>query len=215
MMKVIEAAIVRGTGRWEARRKAKEYKEVAEMTKDRTYIELANVYKYLAMGKKIISMTKAMELAGVHGNGLPVLAIANAHAKWAWYVHDAGRIYDKDGQWNHQACAFVSDYSINPAWNRRSTQATRRDTFRFSRFSVRPNSDKNRARVPIIPPQIRLGLRGEPSNYQILWEADWVQAPKDPLLLRRISRDCYVVMAQWDLTDVERLVLDRAAFEGE
>lgn len=61
--------------------------------------------------------------------------------------------------------------------------------------------------LPTIPPRLRPGsaLR----NYFILWEAEWTRrAPVDPMLLRRITRDCFAVVAHWYLTDVERAVLE-------
>ena len=46
-------------------------------------------------------------------------------------------------------------------------------------------------------------------RYFILWEADWQRrAPVDPALLRPVGGDLYVVVATWDLTDLERAVLN-------
>lgn len=65
--------------------------------------------------------------------------------------------------------------------------------------------------VPPVPPRFR--PRGALSRYAILWEAEWssvskhAPAPKDPALLRRITGSLYAVLAVWDLTDLERLVL--------
>jgi hypothetical protein len=47
----------------------------------------------------------------------------------------------------------------------------------------------------------------ELSNYHILWEADWEDAPVDPILLKQIDGNFFAVIAQWDLTNVERMVL--------
>jgi hypothetical protein len=61
--------------------------------------------------------------------------------------------------------------------------------------------------VPIVP----LGERPKRAlaNYHILWEAEWTKAvPIDPFLLRRIGKsDMWLVLAMWDLTEVERAAL--------
>jgi len=61
--------------------------------------------------------------------------------------------------------------------------------------------------VPLVPVHLR-PKRGL-ANYHVLWEAEWERiVPRDPLLLRQIGRgDMWLVVAQWDLTEVERAAL--------
>lgn len=217
MLEMLTKAVVPYESKYAARRKSKEYAECAEKTKDRRHQELANVYSHLSTGKRIISINKAMEIGGVNQHGLPVFAIAAAHAKWVWFKYDAGWTKDEHGWTVDPASAFLSDYNVNPSWNHRTVRiakSLKRDVFRFRRalFPIRISQDI-RARVPLVPP--KHVPRWPLKNYQILWEANWQSAPKDPLLLRRISREFFVVEAEWDLTDVERLVLEMAAFSGE
>ena len=63
------------------------------------------------------------------------------------------------------------------------------------------------AQVPIIPLHLR-PKRGI-ENYHVLWEAEWRPIPaRDPYLLRRIGKaDLWLVVAQWDLTEVEKAAL--------
>jgi hypothetical protein len=204
-----------GVSRSAAARMRHQHDEMYQKTKDKRHSELANVYLQLSRGYKLISINKAMETAGVKPDGLPVLAIANAAARWVWYEYDAGMTLDPDGKWRHPMAAFVSDYSINPGHNTRGFSAARKtDLFRFNRklFPVRPDG-KPVARVPIVPPKHL--PRGALKNYQILWEADWKKAPVDPLLLRRVSRDFFIVLAEWDMSPIERLVLEMGSFAGE
>jgi hypothetical protein len=70
------------------------------------------------------------------------------------------------------------------------------------------------AMTPLVPIHLRPKPRqGNPqgalANYHILFEAEWRPVPpKDPLLLRRVGQaDLWVVLAAWDLTEVERAVL--------
>ena len=64
-----------------------------------------------------------------------------------------------------------------------------------------------KAIVPIVPPQFRPA--GSLKRYFILWEADWEEVPRDPMLLRYLGGDLFAVLAVWDLTEIERTVLAR------
>ncbi|HEY0545292.1 MAG TPA: hypothetical protein VGC91_07960 [Pyrinomonadaceae bacterium] len=67
--------------------------------------------------------------------------------------------------------------------------------------------------VPLIPFHLR--PKDDLSKYFILWDvAEWREvyypprAPHDPLLLERIAHPIYVVVAQWDLTELEQRILE-------
>lgn len=68
------------------------------------------------------------------------------------------------------------------------------------------------ALVPPIPFHLR--PNGDASKYFILWEVEkWEEyrsprAPGDPLLLERIAHPIYVVVAQWDLSELEKRILE-------
>jgi hypothetical protein len=61
--------------------------------------------------------------------------------------------------------------------------------------------------LPLIP--IKYRPRRAMENYHVLWEATWEPVPPvDPFLLRRIDEsDLWLVLAMWELTEVERSVL--------
>jgi hypothetical protein len=67
--------------------------------------------------------------------------------------------------------------------------------------------------VPIVPPRHRPAVATTLASYLVLWEVDtWTWAspplpPGDPALLRHVGGDIYAVLATWDLTELERLVL--------
>jgi hypothetical protein len=69
------------------------------------------------------------------------------------------------------------------------------------------------AMVPIVPPKHRPRRASSLDAYLVLWEVEaweWSSPPRppyDPALLRRIGGDIFAVLATWDLTDLERLVL--------
>lgn len=68
---------------------------------------------------------------------------------------------------------------------------------------------RGQVNVPIVPLPIR-PQRWLLDQCLTLWEVEnWEQPPTDPLLLRKLTSGSwlYVVLAQWDLTPLERMVL--------
>jgi hypothetical protein len=69
------------------------------------------------------------------------------------------------------------------------------------------------AMVPIVPPKHRPAQATTLASYLVLWEVEewaWTKVPQppgDPALLRRVGGDIYAVIATWDLTELEKLVL--------
>ncbi len=217
MLESLKAAVL--SPRSSTYRKLQEYEE-AYKTNPIRYGEILQVYRALWKGKTVISVNLAMEAAGINLDGSPVLAIANATARWCWFVRAAGRIYDPGHHsWSHPASAFVSDWSVNPGYRNRilcAERATKGTRFRFLQdFFPVYLPDELQARVPMVPPGKIPRKNAAMENYVILWEADWQKAPRDPVLLKRITREYFTVEAEWDLTDVERMLLETAAYAGE
>ena len=163
--------------------------------------EIQRAYQLLAKGKLIIRALESVTRAGVNNEGLPKLAIAVAAAKTCHLnrMRDGG-------------CTMSDDQ-----WRRRKTRvfSWRIDSFKFPAESFPLRWDRkgyasqsdHKAQVPLIPIDVRpkRGLQ----NYHILWEAEWrPEPPRDPYLLRRIGKaDLWLVVAHWDLTEVERAAL--------
>lgn len=77
--------------------------------------------------------------------------------------------------------------------------------------------------VPLVPPKARPRRNAALRNLLTLWEVeDWQwteqarpRTPVDPALLQHVGGDIYAVLATWNLTELERLVLtDRRPAEG-
>jgi len=147
--------------------------------------EIARAYGHLARGKVIIRALHAIEQAGLDEQGLPRLAIARADIRKITCT-----------SWNGHL-ELKSDEPYTRARN--------------GNFSIRmPGSSINtrraRADVPMIPVDVRPQKHLE--RYHILFEADWHDYPVDPYLLRRIGQaDLWLVLAEWELTDLERAVM--------
>ena len=78
-----------------------------------------------------------------------------------------------------------------------------------ARDPVHPTWDLMRksieAPTPVIPPKhIQKG-----DHLYLLWEVEhWIPAaPKDPLLLRRITNNLFVIYAHWNTTKLERAII--------
>ncbi len=62
------------------------------------------------------------------------------------------------------------------------------------------------ASVPYIPPEYR---EAATLDRFLLWEAEWHGLqPRDPMLLEHLFGHFYAVVAEWNLTSLERAVLD-------
>jgi hypothetical protein len=148
--------------------------------------EIAKIYRQIAKGKTVISVHDAIRAAGLDDQGRPKLAIMRADQESvrcsAW--SSAEVIFTNEER------SRAADWHFEISWpNRQRTCAA-----------------NLRALLPRIPPKYR-PPQGTLGGYHILWEADWTAIPRDPYLLKRIGKDAWVVLAAWDLTDVEVSVL--------
>lgn len=178
-----------------------------------------DVLKKVELGRTLLNVQLAMRSSGQDAQGRPKLAIANAAAKWCFFSRDEGVRRDEDGQWSHPISRFYSCFDNNPGWlserTKRLTGRNNRFTFLRNMFPIAlpKNSRPPRARVPTVP--LHLRPRGDLGSYAILWEAEWESMPIDPFLLRRVTADWFVVVAHWDLTPLERMVMEEAVYRGE
>ena len=158
---------------------------------------IKRVYRELSLDHRVINVNDAIENAGRDAEGLPRLAVARADQEWC------------------RLSRYYVNSKIGNQWLFFNTTNRGKIYFRYPvPESVRPRDSNlnRRAMVPLIPPNVR--PEGHLSKYWILFEAEWKPVPPvDPILLRRVGGPFFVVLAHWDLTDVERSVL--GAFRRE
>lgn len=161
--------------------------------------EIRSAYQKLAQGKLVIQAIKSVVDAGLGADGLPKLALARA---------DADRCQlraRRDG-----SAEMESVTRRRQAKRSRSLISFAEGSFPFREELFQKQGyrflDKD-ALLPLVP--IHLRPKRAMSNYHILWEAEWRRAaPVDPILLRRLGKgDLWVVLAVWELTEVERAAL--------
>jgi hypothetical protein len=156
--------------------------------------EVQRIYKALASGGHFIDAGQAIVKAGApsHYAG-PRLAISKATNKECWSYGNTAHtaLFDREP-------GFSSLFESGQA--------------KPAPFAVLPFKSsfltKMKAVVPPVPPK-HYPKDVSPDKCMILWEAEWTaKAPVDPALLEPIAGINFCrVLAQWDLTDVERMAL--------
>lgn len=179
-----------------------EYIDAAKKNNDKIYQDLRKAYNQLRKGLQIIDINKVILAGGRHENYCPKLAIAQARTKNVnCLVHQGGDV------------SF-----INPkdswGWSvRKATDVVISKCFPEIPQNAFPNQYtheiKVSAPVPMIPAKLLPPYLG--SDFYILWEVEeWKKVPPvDPYLLRRITSNFFVVLAGWNLTELERAAMAR------
>ena len=192
--------------------KAKEaWKEYVQLLKEHSDDEGAKVlkqaYYHASKGRKIIDIYQAMQDAGLNKEGWPNLAICRADAIEGCYQ----RREKGAGLFHHE------DLSRWAATANRNSVRLLEGTFMDMPVQKWPEENKNYryATIPTIPAGCY--PKGKLENYYILWEVEqWHEKsqipipPIDPFLLKRLSPNLFVVLAEWDLTPLERAVIKGA-----
>jgi hypothetical protein len=181
----------------------REYRAAFMAERNRIDGELMRGYKALAEGKTLVSLTEAIRTGGVDELLRPQLAIARADEREVRMRREAdGRVrYEPSSR-----MARSDDRVLLVPTGALPAIESGSDSWR------EPWAQPWFARLPFIPPKYRPPHALE--NYHLLWEAEWhsrsgVAQRRDPVLLRRIGGDLFAVVAAWDLTELEKLVLAR------
>lgn len=159
--------------------------------------EIRRTYQRIAQGKTVIKAIDSIVKAGLNEQKLPKLAIARA---------DQTRCFFRG---SHDGSGLMADPDARRSSWGSSTWENQNRVFRFAPGSMPGASTRwdCEAIVPTIP--VNLRPRRGLQNYHILFEAEWSRIiPADPMLLRRMGKsDLWLVVAAWDLTEIERTVL--------
>jgi hypothetical protein len=179
--------------REQAREKLRAVRQQLHRRADSEYQQLETAYKAAAQGKPLIMLSEALRTAPLDEKGRPRLAVSRADRVQV-------RFQAWTGRWS---------------W----TSTARGQEFRNSQLQVLVDhtgadyrTPDGYALVPIVPPDVRGNHSLE--THSILWEVEqWADRPIgarpdiDPLLLKHLGGDLYAVVAEWDLTDIERAIM--------
>lgn len=160
--------------------------------------EIQRAYQLIAQGRLVIKALESIVKAGRReSDGYPKLAISRATSEACWLTL------------NGNGSATMDCRNIGWRGERRNARPGNRIRFPAGSFpGLQPGKSWNaKALVPPVPLHLK-PARGL-YNYHVLWEAEWTPIPpRDPFLLRRIGQsDMWLVVAAWELTEVERAAL--------
>jgi hypothetical protein len=177
----------------EATARVAEYEQVLASERSVEDEAILSAYRAAKRGLPVISLSRAFDIGGFHDNGLPKLAIIRSDATRCWVECRSNRLTFADAQFARNMGALVGKHTVQV-----DTTVTRPSGQRWRGSTI----------VPMVPPRHR-PKRGRAHNFHILWEVDeWTPTPpRDPALVRHIRGDLWSVLAVWDLTELERLVL--------
>lgn len=194
--------------RAEALEKFHEYKEACKRSHSAQDRALMQTFKALSEGRGVINVPEAIKQAGVWPDYKPKLAIMRADQEWVYFRRSGD---------DSTSCFYSYSERYYLSRSIKKMQAARLQ-FSFPRGTLaRPPQNgqwprdywqTHKAPVPPIPPAYRPADAF--SKYCILWEVEkWEAiAPVDPILLKPLAvPGLYVVVAHWDLSPVERLVM--------
>ena len=167
----------------------------------------------LSQGKALIDINKVMEKVGVTKNYEPKLAIARADWKEThFHKKDSGQGFFS-GIKTDWFTKSNGDIDLPPEtfvqWLRKKDDIKMKDGSTRkadSRWDIQTPQIKTK--TPIIPAQ--LIPEGNLNNYYILWEVnEWEALPKqgDPLLLKRITENLFVILSAWEVTELEQSII--------
>lgn len=159
--------------------------------------EIRRAYQLLAQGRLVIKALDSIVKAGVGDDGWPKLAISRAD------LPKCSCMIRSDG-------SAVMNCEPSRRWRRGNSSPSKWFDFPIGTFLVSKRKGYHQDGEALVPP-IPLHIRPKRGleNYHILWEAEWQRVPpRDPFLLRRIGvSDMWLVVAMWELTEIERVAL--------
>jgi hypothetical protein len=186
----------------------RDYRDAFRRKREAFLHDMQVAYGHMKHGKAVIDVWDAFAKTGLDEKGFPRLAICRADSRLC-YAHRS--------EWSNGTfdVAFGNDPAVG-RWRRQDASEMRngdvhvpRGTFKFPPVPQGQTQWTNlRTTTPIIPAKLipTFNLNG----YHILWEVekwDVVTPPRDPMLLKRINANSFVVLSAWELTDLERAIL--------
>lgn len=181
----------------EAQKEWEEYRKVLKDRKEKYVEDMYTCLSQMRRGRKVIDIFEIMKQAGLNEKEQPKLAIVKASAGTVYFFKKekgAGKFTENSYRHNSHKTDLWLPQNTFPEFKLDEGES-----------SIEWASPL-RTKVPIVPPQFL--PKGSLDNYYLLWEVeDWEIMPKDPLLLKRITKNLFAVLGCWDLTPLEQSIM--------
>lgn len=189
----------------QAKAKLKAFRADKHKDAEIVYRQCAEAYEQLAKGRTLIELSKAIQGGGFFPEMRPKLAVAPADAKEVEFIWPGGDTSATFRTLKPKTRRVVRElpvplgreHGLTREWNNRSW----------------PKFISGYAMVPMVPADVR-PRTGQLADWHVLWEVEhWAdksltgRPPRDPFLLQHVAGDLWAVLAEWDLTDLERAVM--------
>jgi hypothetical protein len=186
----------------EAREQLRAYRRQLHRRVDAEYEAVAKGLAALADGTPILSLPEAIRTGGFDDVGRPRLAIARADRQQVKLTRSG-----------HSTTARFYAGAVD-RWGIERGRGGPSLDIRIDTATRPPASIDAYALVPMIPANVRNSVRFTDRQCFVLWEVEeWASSPqqagpdRDPFLLRHLHGDAYAVLAEWDLTPLEQMVM--------
>lgn len=182
----------------EAREQLRAYRAQLHRRADAEYEAVAAGLTALADGTPIISLTQALQAGGFDEKGRPRLGLARADRTQVRTWWDRPNLLRFDtSRGGPEGKGLSHAIPLTPP-----------ERVRFGSWEL------GYALVPMIPAHVRQSVRFRARDTFILFEVEqWsdtrldARPDRDPYLLRHLHGDAYAVLAEWDLTPLEQMVM--------
>jgi len=181
------------------------YKEALKRKHEKYLEEMCNCFLQLKRGRKLIDIFEVMLRIGVNDTEEPRLAISNCNWKTVEFrklMNGAGVFKEFIDNWK-DSWKNTIDFPEKTfkVWSPNESSGS-------VRFESNIKNQRLKTKVPVIPAQFL--PKGKLENYYVLWEVDkWEEIPKrkDPILLKRINKNLFAVLAVWKLSKLEQSII--------
>jgi len=178
--------------------KLEEYRKFLHRRADAEFESIAKGLEFQAEGIPLIDLDASIRNGGFFEDGRPKLAVARADrevVRFSWNSGNIGKFYAGPFRGReYETLAVNIDFQrVSNRW--------------IGGFTM----------IPIVPPDIRNKVPGELGRFHILWEVErWFDRhpktpPVDPYLIQHVAGSLWAVLAEWDLTELERAVMGERA----